>query len=135
MKARKSLDAVRILRQLEQGREMDDIARGTATAALTLQSVILQALVYHGTMTPEALEVVDKAVTAAALGAKDKSQMEMANVTRGCLEGVREAIAEMMNWMGKVERGKYIDRTDLGRCASMTESHRIRRGTSTISPA
>jgi hypothetical protein len=77
---------------------MDNIARGTATAALTLQSVILQALVYHGAMTPaEALEVVDKAVTAAAQAAKDKSQTEVANVTRGCLEGVREAITEMMN--------------------------------------
>jgi hypothetical protein len=77
---------------------MDNIARGTASAALTLQSVILQALVYHGTMTPaEALEVVDKAVHAAALGAKDKSQMEVANVARGCLEGVRETIAEIMN--------------------------------------
>jgi hypothetical protein len=30
---------------------MDNIARGTASAALTLQSVILQALVYQGTMT------------------------------------------------------------------------------------
>jgi 20S proteasome alpha/beta subunit len=77
---------------------MDAIARGTATAALTLQSVVLQALVYHGAMTPaEALEVVDKAVTAAKQAAKDKSQTEVANVTRGCLEGVREAIAEMMN--------------------------------------
>jgi hypothetical protein len=48
---------------------MDNIARGTASAALTLQSVILQALVYHGAMTPaEALEVVDKAVVAAAEG-------------------------------------------------------------------
>ena len=77
---------------------MDNIARGTASAALTLQSVILQALVYHGTMKPaEALEVVDKAVHAAALGAKDKSQMDVLNVARGCLAGVREAIAEMMN--------------------------------------
>jgi hypothetical protein len=70
---------------------IDSIARGTPAAALTLQSVILQALVYRGTMTPaEALEVVDKAVHAAVLGAKDKSQMEVANVARGCLEGVRE---------------------------------------------
>jgi len=77
---------------------MNAMARGTATAALTLQSVILQALVYHGTMTPaEALDVVDKAVTASVLGAKDKSQLEVTNVARGCLEGVREAIAEMMN--------------------------------------
>jgi hypothetical protein len=42
MKARKSLDAVRILRQLEWEATMDAIARGPATAALTLQSVILQ---------------------------------------------------------------------------------------------
>jgi hypothetical protein len=77
---------------------MDNIARGTGSAALTLQSVILQALVYHGAFTPaEALEVVDKAVHATALGAKDQSQMEVANVARRCLEGVREAIAEMMN--------------------------------------
>jgi hypothetical protein len=50
-------------------------------------------------MTPAGtLEVVDKAVHAAAEpGAKDKSQMEVLNVARGCLAGVREAIAEMMN--------------------------------------
>jgi len=48
---------------------MDNIARGAASAALTPQSVILKALVYHGTMTPaEALEVVDKAVHVATLG-------------------------------------------------------------------
>ena len=77
---------------------MDVIARGTASAALTLQSVILQALVYHGAMTPaEALEVVDKAVVAAAEGTQDRTQMEVANVTRRCLEGVREAVVEMMN--------------------------------------
>jgi hypothetical protein len=29
---------------------MDEAARGTASAALSLQSAILQALVYHGTM-------------------------------------------------------------------------------------
>jgi hypothetical protein len=31
---------------------MDAIAQGTPTAALTLQSVVLQALMYHGAMTP-----------------------------------------------------------------------------------
>ena len=41
--------------------------------------------------------VVDKAVTAASQGAKDKTQMGEVNVARGCLEGVREAVAEMMN--------------------------------------
>ena len=77
---------------------MDAIARGTATAALTLQSVILQALVYHGAMTPaEALEMVDKAVRAAALGATEKGQIEVVNAAGECIGGVREAIAEMMN--------------------------------------
>ena len=42
---------------------MDDVAHGIATAALTLQSALLQALVAHGAMSPEqALEVVDVAV-------------------------------------------------------------------------
>ena len=42
---------------------MDEVARGIATAALTLQSALLQALVAHGAMSPEqALEVVDLAV-------------------------------------------------------------------------
>ena len=31
---------------------MDDVARGIATAALTLQSVLLQALVYKEVLTP-----------------------------------------------------------------------------------
>ena len=99
MKARKSLGAVRILRQVEQGgyhgqyRTRDRVGRSHATIRN------LQALVYHGAMTPAGtLEVVDKAVHAAAEpGAKDKSQMEVLNVARGCLAGVREAIAEMMN--------------------------------------
>jgi hypothetical protein len=38
-------------------------------------------------------------VRAAALGAKDKSQIEVANVARGCLEGVREVIAEIVNYI------------------------------------
>jgi hypothetical protein len=45
---------------------METIARGTA---LTLQSVILQALVYEGAMTPaEALEAVDKALAVSWAG-------------------------------------------------------------------
>jgi hypothetical protein len=78
MKARKSLDAARILRQRDQGGEHGQYRprhrHGGAHASIR---DFLQALVYHGTMTPaEALEVVDKAVHAAARGAKDKSQME-----------------------------------------------------------
>jgi hypothetical protein len=48
---------------------MDDVARGIATAALTVQSALLQALVAHGAMSPEqALEVVD--VNSTAIGGK-----------------------------------------------------------------
>ena len=40
---------------------MDEVSFGIATAALTLQSVMLQALVAKGLLTPsEAVEVVDK---------------------------------------------------------------------------
>jgi hypothetical protein len=46
---------------------MDDISRGIATAALTLQSVMLQALMSKGVLiTDEALEVVDKSLTRAS---------------------------------------------------------------------
>jgi hypothetical protein len=44
---------------------MDDISWGIATAALALQSVMLQALVSKGVLTTdEALEVVDKSLDA-----------------------------------------------------------------------
>ena len=43
------------------GAGMDDISRGIATAAIALQSAMLQALVKKGVFTlEEALEVVDK---------------------------------------------------------------------------
>src|SRR5258708_30987346 len=59
MKARKSLDAVRILRQRDQGGKHGQYR----PAALTLHSVILQVPVYHGALTPaEAREAVDKPV-------------------------------------------------------------------------
>jgi hypothetical protein len=42
---------------------MDEVARGIARAALTLQSALPQSPVAHGTMSPEqALAVVDVAV-------------------------------------------------------------------------
>ena len=41
---------------------MDEMARGIATAALTLQSAMLQALVAHGVVSPtQALDIVDLA--------------------------------------------------------------------------
>jgi hypothetical protein len=42
---------------------MDEITRGIATAALTLQSAMLQALVAHGVVSPaQALDIVDLAL-------------------------------------------------------------------------
>jgi hypothetical protein len=53
---------------------MDEISLGIATAALTLQSVMLQALVSKGLLTPsEAVEVVDKSLDAVIRGADDEA--------------------------------------------------------------
>jgi hypothetical protein len=77
---------------------MDNIARGTASAALTLQSVILQALVYHGAFTPaEALEVVDKALEVSRDRGVSEAEKEVEAASLEGLEGVRESITEMMN--------------------------------------
>jgi hypothetical protein len=63
-------------------------ARGTASAALTLQSVILQALVYHGAFTPaQALEVVDKALEVSRDRAMSKAEKEVEAASIECLEG------------------------------------------------
>jgi hypothetical protein len=46
---------------------MDEVSHGVATAALTLQSVLLQALVSKGVLSHgEALEVADKCLAAAS---------------------------------------------------------------------
>ena len=58
---------------------MDDISRGIATAAHTLQSVILQALVSKGVLTTEeALEVVDKSLDAVTDTPGDEEVQEAA---------------------------------------------------------
>jgi hypothetical protein len=77
---------------------MDAMARGIATAALTLQSTLLQSLAYRGAMTPgEALGVVDEALEAAKGAVRGKDEQEVANIARKCLESVRESLKEMMN--------------------------------------
>jgi hypothetical protein len=77
---------------------LDDLARGVATAVLTLQSVLLQSLVANGTMAPaQAFQVVDKAPAASIWTAKSKQEKTVAAVTVGALEGVREGIADMVN--------------------------------------
>ena len=75
---------------------MDEISRGFATAALTLQSVLLQALVNKGVLTPEeALEVVDEGLDAVTHGPRDKGADAVAGIALSCLEGVREKLTQM----------------------------------------
>ncbi len=76
---------------------MDEIARGIASAALTLQSVLLQALVHKGVLTSEeALDVVDRSLAAAAVDPTESEDVaQVADVTIDCLAGVREGLAAM----------------------------------------
>jgi len=75
---------------------MDETSRGIATATLTLQSVRVQALVAKGVLTPgEAMEVAEKALTAAATSEVDADEQEVAEVTVAWLEHIREGLAGM----------------------------------------
>src|ERR1700690_2610989 len=75
---------------------MDEAAQGIATATLTLQSILLQALVHKGILTrDEALGIVDRSLEAAANAPSAKEAGEVAEITQGCLEGVREGLAAM----------------------------------------
>ena len=77
---------------------MDEVARGIATAALTLQSTLLQALVAHGAMSPEqALEVVDLAMEASTRNKASKTEEDVVVVAVQALEEVREGLANMVN--------------------------------------
>ena len=76
---------------------MDHVTRGIATAALTLQSIVLQALVDSGALTPaQALEAVDKSIEAGGR-AEGEEEEKVAKIVGQCLEGVREALVEMLN--------------------------------------
>ena len=75
---------------------MDEISRGIATAALTLQSVLLQAMVSKGLLTrAEALEAVDKGLAAMVADPDDDVATDVAEFAHSCLEGVCEELAEM----------------------------------------
>ena len=77
---------------------MDEIARGVATAALTLQATLLQSLVATGAMTPaQALNVIEKALSASLGKASSKEEQDVALVTVQALERVREGLADMVN--------------------------------------
>jgi hypothetical protein len=70
---------------------MDDTSRGIALAALTLHSVMLQALVSKGVLTiGEALEVVDKSLDAVLDRPDDEEVDDVVEVAHACLEHVRE---------------------------------------------
>jgi hypothetical protein len=72
---------------------MDDSARGIATAALTLQSDLLQALVHKALLTKaEALAIVDSSLLNAASHPDAEATLEVAEITRVCLQGVREGL-------------------------------------------
>ena len=72
---------------------MHDSARGIATAALTLQSDLLKALVHKTLLTrAEALAIVDSSLLNAASHPDAEATLEAAEITRICLQGVREGL-------------------------------------------
>jgi hypothetical protein len=82
----------------ERGPNMDEVSRGVATAALTIQSVLLQALVAKGIFTQsEAVEVADKALLAAASGTLSEDEEAVMEVTAACLGHIREGLLGMGN--------------------------------------
>ncbi len=69
---------------------------GIATAALTLQSVLLQALVAKGALSHgEVLEITDKCLAAARSDPRDDDEAEVAEVTFARLEHVRGGLVGM----------------------------------------
>jgi hypothetical protein len=70
---------------------MDDISHGIASAALTLQTVMLQALVSKGLLTAqEALEIVDRSLDAIMDTPDDDEIDGVAEIAHACLEQVGE---------------------------------------------
>ena len=91
---------------------MDESAQGIATAALTLQSVLLQELVHRGVLSREdALGIVDRSLEA-AMNAMSGEGGEVPEITRGCLAGVREGLATMES---EHPSGPAIDAPGTGR--------------------
>jgi len=77
---------------------MDEVARGIARAALTLQSALLQALVAYRVMSPkQALEVVDVAVEVSMRNRASKAEEEVVLITVEALEGVRVGLTDLLN--------------------------------------
>jgi hypothetical protein len=92
---------------------MDDVSRGIATAAFTLLSVMLQALVSKGVLTTdEALEVVDKSLDA-VVGTPDEEEVDEIAEVAHALPGARAATRA-----GRSADPPMIDDPDIFRAAS-----------------
>ena len=92
-----------------QGMNMDDSARGIATASFTLQSSLLQALVRKGVLTPaDALDIVGVSLRSAANQPDAEATLESAEIARICLEGVRNALADMTGNPGLSARHRGV---------------------------
>ena len=77
---------------------MDEVTRGIATAALTLQSAVLQALVAYGVMSQaQALEIVDVAMDASMRNAALKAEDDVELVVIEALQGVRVGLVDLLN--------------------------------------
>ena len=77
---------------------MDEVARGIATAALTLQSAVLQALVAHGVVSPtQVLEAIDIAMDASMRNAASNAEDDVELVVIEALEGVRLGLVDLLN--------------------------------------
>jgi len=75
---------------------MDEAAQGIASAALTLQFVLLQALSRRGVLSrDDALGIVDRDLEAAANVPSAEEADDVAKITQGSLMGVRERLAAM----------------------------------------
>jgi hypothetical protein len=67
---------------------MDDISRGIATAAMTLHSVLLQALIEQGLLTPvAALGIVGKTLGAVDASPQSEDEEAVAAVPEQCSWG------------------------------------------------
>ena len=77
---------------------MDEVTRGIPTAALTLQSAVLQALVAYGVMSQaQALEVVDVPMDASMRNAALKAEDDVELVVIEALQGIRVGLVDLLN--------------------------------------
>ncbi len=82
---------------------MDEAAQGIATAALTLQSVLLQALVHKGVLSREdALGIVDRSLEAAG---RPRAPRKPARWLRSRKAALRECARGWRRWGASIQAG------------------------------